>query len=177
MSQSTDPAKFKPKTIYVTYIAATPEQVWQGLTDPAFSKQYFAGFAVDVEPKTGGTFRLLYPDGRVHIAGKVLDWSPPRRFSCSWVVEGIKEFAELPECIVTYELEPSGEAVKLTMTESHSWDIPNAILAGGQQGWPAILSGLKSLLETGKAPKLEMAPPAGFVEAVKEAVARKPWLK
>ena len=48
MSQSTDPAKFKPKTIYVTYIAATPEKVWQGLTDPAFSKQYFAGFAVDV---------------------------------------------------------------------------------------------------------------------------------
>jgi hypothetical protein len=63
------------------------------------------------------------------------------------------------------------------MTESHSWDIPDAILAGGQQGWPAILSGLKSLLETGKAPKLEMAPPAGFMEAVKAAVARKPWLK
>ena len=136
MSQSSDPAKFKPKTIYVTYIAATPEKVWQGLTDPAFSKQYFAGFAVDVEPKTGGAFRLLYPDGRVHIAGKVLDWSPPRRFSCTWVVEGIKEFAELPECIVTYELEPSGDAVKLTMTESHSWDVPDAILAGGQQAGP-----------------------------------------
>ena len=42
-----DTAKFKPKTVYVTYIAATPEKVWQALTDPAFSKQYFFGFAVD----------------------------------------------------------------------------------------------------------------------------------
>jgi hypothetical protein len=63
------------------------------------------------------------------------------------------------------------------MTESHSWDVPDAILAGGQQGWPAILSGLKSVLETGKAPKIEMGMPPGFMEAVKEVVARKPWLK
>ncbi len=61
----TDIREFKPKTIYVTYIASTPDKVWQALTDPAFSRQYFAGFAVDVEPKAGGKFRLLYPDGRV----------------------------------------------------------------------------------------------------------------
>ena len=79
---------FKPKTVYVTYIASTPEKVLQALTDPAFTRQYFAGFAVDVEPKTGGRFRLLYPDGRTHISGEVLEWSPPRRFVCTWLVEG-----------------------------------------------------------------------------------------
>jgi uncharacterized protein YndB with AHSA1/START domain len=172
-----DLSRFKPKTVYVTYIAATPEKVWQALTDPAFTRQYFGGFAVDVEPRNGGAFRLLYPDGRVHIAGEVLDWSPPKRFSCTWLVEGMKAFAELPVCIVTYDIEPAGEAVRLTMTEAHSWDVPDAILAGGRSGWPAILSGLKSLLETGKAPKLEMAPPSGFMEAVAKAVAEKPWLK
>jgi len=49
------------------------------LTDPAFNTQYFPGFAVDVEPNTGGVFKLVYSDGRVHVIGKVADWSPPRR--------------------------------------------------------------------------------------------------
>ena len=76
----TESPEFKPKTVYVTYIAATPEKVWQALTDPAFTRQYFAGFNVDVEPRTGGAFFLRYPDGRVHISGKVVEWSPPQRF-------------------------------------------------------------------------------------------------
>src|ERR1700731_2734774 len=77
-----DTAKFKPNTVYVTYIAATPEKVWQALTDPAFTRQYFSGLAVDVEPRAGGSFFLRYPDGRVHISGRVIEWSPPQRFSC-----------------------------------------------------------------------------------------------
>ena len=59
------------------------------------------------------------------------------------------EFRELPACLVTYEIEQAGGAVKLTITEAHSWDIPDAILQGGRMGWPAILSSLKSVLETG----------------------------
>jgi len=173
----TDVAKFAPKTIYVIYIAATPEKVWSGLTDPVFTRQYFGGFAVDVEPRTGGAFRMLYPDGRVHIAGKVLDWTPPKRFSCTWLVEGMPGFGDLPECIVTYDIEPAGGAVKLTMTESHSWEVPEEILAGGRSGWPAILSGLKSLVETGAAPAIAMAPPQGFMEAVKHALSEKPWTR
>ena len=106
----TDAAGFKPVTVYVTYIASTPEKVWQALTDPAFSQLYFFGFAVSVEPKTGGHFALLYPDGRTHISGRVLDWSPLRRFACTWTVEGMPGFAELPECIVTYDIEPAGDA-------------------------------------------------------------------
>ena len=162
-----DTTKFKPNTVYVTYIAATPEKVWQGLTDPTFTKQYFAGFAVDVEPRTGGAFRMLYPDGRTHISGEVVDWSPPRRFCCTWVVEGMPGFAELPACLVTYDIEQAGDAVKLTMTEAHSWDVPEAILSGGRSGWPAILSSLKSLLETGKSLVIIMEPPKELIEAVK----------
>ena len=171
-------SRFKPETVYVIYIASTAEKVWQALTDPAFSKQYFFGLAVDIEPRTGGKFLVRYPDGRVHITGQVVDWSPPRRLSATWLVEGMTEFGELPECLVSYEIEPSGESVKLTMTESHSWDVPEAILSGGRTGWPKIMSSLKSVLETGKplSTKTE-GPPQQMLDAVKRAVAEKPWLK
>jgi uncharacterized protein YndB with AHSA1/START domain len=161
-----DVSKFKPKTVYVTYIAATPQQVWDALTQPEFTRQYFAGFAIDVEPREGGAFRMLYPDGRVHIAGRVIEWSPPRRFACTWVVEGMAEFRDLPECLVTYEIEPAGESVQLTMTEAHSWDVPDDLLSGGRAGWPAILSSLKSVLETGKPLRLKMEPPKEMMAAV-----------
>ena len=173
----TDLTTFKPNTVYVIYIASTPEKVWQALTDPAFTRQYFAGFAVEVEPENGGVFRLLYPDGRTHIGGQVVEWSPSRRFSCTWLVEGMEGFDELPKCLVTYDIEPSGDAVRLTMTEAHSWDVPEAILAGGRQGWPAILSSLKSVLEIGKPLSLKMEPPQDFLDGVKQVVAVKPWLK
>ena len=64
------------------------------------------------------------------------------------------------------------------MIESHSWDVPEAILKGGQTGWPKILSSLKSVLETGNpvAMKLE-GPQPGTTEAVQKALAEKPWLK
>lgn len=173
----TDLARFKPKTVYVTYIASTPEKVWDALTRPEFTTQYFAGFAVDVEPKQGGAFFLRYPDGRVHISGRVIEWAPPRRFSCTWLIEGMPDFQGLPESLVTYEIEQAGGAVKLTMTEAHFWAVPDEVLAGGRSGWPAILSSLKSVLETGKALDIKMEPPAELVEAVKQAVATKPWLK
>ena|SRR5689334_22292459 len=161
-----DVTQFKPKTVYVTYIAATPQQVWDALTQPEFTKQYFAGFAIDVEPREGGAFRMLYPDGRVHIAGRVIEWSPPHRFACTWVVEGMAEFRDLPECLVTYEIEPAGESVRLTMTEAHSWEVPDDLLSGGRAGWPAILSSLKSVIETGKPLSLKMEPPKEMMAAV-----------
>jgi uncharacterized protein YndB with AHSA1/START domain len=161
-----DVSKFKPNTVYVTYIAATPEKVWQGLTDPGFTRQYYGGLAVDVEPKAGGSFRMLTPDGGVHISGEVVEWLPPRRFSCTWLVESMPGFAALPACLVSYDIEQTGEAVRLTMTEAHSWDIPDAILSGGRQGWPAILSSLKSLLETGVPLTIKMTPPQEMLEAV-----------
>ena len=84
-----------------------------------------------------------------HINGEVVEWSPPRRFHCAWVVKACRASTRCQACLVTYAIEQAGEAVRLTMTEAHSWDIPDAILSGGRSGWPAILSSLKSLLETG----------------------------
>lgn len=64
------------------------------------------------------------------------------------------------------------------MMEQHSWDIPEAILAGGRAGWPKILSSLKSVLETGKPVAMKMeGPPPGMAEAVRKALVEKPWTK
>jgi hypothetical protein len=70
--------------------------------------------------------------------------------------------------LVRYDIEPAGEAVRLTMTESHDRPISDDILSGGRQGWPAILSSLKSLLETGKALAIKMEPPRRMLEALKQ---------
>lgn len=162
-----DRSKFKPNTVYVIYIAATPEKVWQALTSAEFSRQYFFGFAVEVEPKVGGRFALLRPDGGTHVEGEVVAYDPSRELCVTWSVVGMEEMRKIPECLVTYEIAQAGEAVRLTMSEAHSWDIPEAILQGGRTGWPAILSSLKSVLETGKPLSIKMEPPKEMMEAVK----------
>src|SRR5580704_15340284 len=159
---------FKPKTVYVSYIAATPEKVWQALTSSEFTRKYFWDRTVDIEPKGGGAFVLRLPDDCVNVRGKVIDYDPPRKLTVTWQVEWPDEFRKLPECVVSYEIVPAGEAVRLTMTESHSWDVPDAILSGGRSGWPAVLSSLKSLLETGKPLSIQMEPPREMIEAIKK---------
>ena len=72
-------AKFKPKTVYVTYIAATPEKVWQALTSAEFTRKYFWERSVEIEAKRGGRFALILPDGRVNVKGKVIEYDPPRK--------------------------------------------------------------------------------------------------
>lgn len=163
-----DTAKFKPKTVYVIYIASTPEKVWQALTSSEFTRKYFWERTVELEPMLGGAFVLRLPDGRVNVKGKVIAYDPPRKLSVTWQVEWPEEFRKLPECLVTYELAQAGEAVRLTMTESHSWDVPEAILSGGRSGWPAILSSLKSLIEGGKPLAIAMEPPKEMIEAIKQ---------
>ena len=158
---------FKPKTVYVTYIAATPQKVWQALTASEFTRQYFWERSIEIEPKRGGAFTLRLPDGRVNVRGKVIDYDPPRKLTVNWRVEWPQEFGKLPECLVTYEIARAGKPVRLTMTESHSWDMPEAILSGGRMGWPAILSSLKSLLETGKPLAIETEPPRDMIEAIR----------
>jgi uncharacterized protein YndB with AHSA1/START domain len=159
--------EFKPKTVYVTFIAATPERVWQALTSSEFTRKYFWDRDIELEPKLGGAFALKLPDGKVHVRGKVVAWDPPRKLAVTWKVEWPEEFSKLPECVVTYEIAQAGEAVRLTMTESHSWNIPEAILSGGRMGWPVVLSSLKSLLETGKPLAIKMEPPKDMIEAIR----------
>src|ERR1700716_1474711 len=168
--------KFLPKPVYVTYIDSTPEKVWEALTSAEFTKRFFFGRAVEVEPKVGGSFAMRMPDGRYDIKGKVIELDPPRRLPVTGDAD-FEDARDLPESLVTYDIEPMGGSVKLTMTEAHRWDVPDAILAGGRQGWPLILSSLKSLLATGKPIEVgvKMGPPKEMLEAVKEACATKPW--
>lgn len=159
--------QFKPLTIYTIYIASTPEKVWDALTSADFSKQYFSGFAVEMEPKLGGKFIVRAPDGSEHISGEVFEHVPPRKLTVSWNVNWPDLVEKLGTTLVTYEIEPAGEAVRLTMSERHDRELSDDILSGGRTGWPAILSGLKSLLETGKAPQIKMSPPAKMLDALK----------
>jgi uncharacterized protein YndB with AHSA1/START domain len=172
-----DVSQFKPKTVFVIYIASTCEKVWRALTDAEMSPKYFHGSRLEIEPRAGGAFVVRFPDGRVNVRGEVVEWSPPRRLATIWIVEWLPELRELPPCIVSYDIEQSGESVKLTMTESYSWDVPDAVLSGGRSGWPAILSSLKSMLETGKPLVVKIEAPKDMIAAVKEIVAAKPWLK
>src|SRR5882757_7552393 len=134
----------KPKFVYVIYIASTPEKVWEALTSPDFTKQYFFGRTIEIETQAGGSFILRMPDGRVDVKGNVVEWSPPLRLSVTWTVDWMPEMRDLPECLVTYDIAQAGESVRLTMTEAHQWDVPEGLLAGGRAGWPAILSSFKS---------------------------------
>jgi uncharacterized protein YndB with AHSA1/START domain len=169
-------AAFKSKTVYVTYIAATPDKVWQALTDPAFTAQYFFGRTIEIEPKAGGSFLMRMPDGRVDVKGEVVEWSPPRKLAMTWTIDWNADMRQLPPCLVSYDIEQAGESVKLTLTESYSWDVPETLLTGGRSGWPAILSSLKSVLETGKPLAIKMEPPKEMMEALKQVLASKPWL-
>lgn len=136
-------------TVYVTYIAASPKQVWAALTSSEFTTQYFFGRSVESDWKKGSPWILRMPDGRIDVRGEVRESDPPRKLVVSWIVDWSE--TKLPESIVTYDLEQIGEnLVRLTMTETHPTPIPAYLLEGGRRGWPMILSGLKSLLETGK---------------------------
>ena len=67
-----DTSKFKPNTVYVTYIASTPEKVWQALTSAEFSRKYFFGNSVEVDLRVGGAYIVRTPDGSLHISGEVI---------------------------------------------------------------------------------------------------------
>jgi uncharacterized protein YndB with AHSA1/START domain len=159
---------FKPATVYTIYIAATPEQVWQALTSAEFSRKYFFGNAVEVDLKIGGAYIVRAPDGALHISGEVLECDPPKKLSITFNVNWPELVEKLGPTLVTYEIEPAGDAVRLTMTESHDRPLSDDILSGGREGWPAILSSLKSLLETGEALVVKMQPPQRMLAALQK---------
>ncbi len=159
--------QFKPLTVYTIYIASPPEKDGEALTSAEFSRQYFFGNSVEVEPRLGGAFVVRTPDGALHISGEVLACDPPRRLSVTFNVNWPELIEKLGPTLVTYEIEPAGDAVRLTMSEAHDRPLSDDILSGGRQGWPAILSSLKSVLETGKPLAVKMAPPQRMLEALK----------
>jgi uncharacterized protein YndB with AHSA1/START domain len=165
---------FKPAIVYTIYIASTPEKVWQALTTAELSRQYFSGLAIELEQKVGGAFVVRLPDGSVHISGEVIECASPRKLTITWNVNWPELVEKLGVALVTYEIEQAGDAVRLTLTQAHDRPISDDILSGGRAGWPAILSSLKSLLETGNALVIKMEPPQRMLAALKELGIRPP---
>src|SRR5882757_10703132 len=159
---------FKPAIVYAIYIASTPEKVWEALTTAEFSRKYFSGNAVEVDLKVGGAFVVRTPDGSVHISGEVIECDPLRKLTVTFNVNWPALIEKLGPTLVTYEIEQAGDAVKLTLLQSHDRTVSDDILSGGRQGWPAILSSLKSVLETGNPLSVQMAPPQRMLDALKE---------
>jgi uncharacterized protein YndB with AHSA1/START domain len=142
--------------------------VWQALTSAEFSKSYFFGNSVQVDLRVGGAFIVRQEDGSLQISGEVIECEVERKLTVTFNVNWPGLIEKLGPTLVTYEIEPAGDAVKLTLTEAHDRPISDDILSGGRTGWPAIMSGLKSLLETGQPLVMKMAPPARMLAALRE---------
>jgi uncharacterized protein YndB with AHSA1/START domain len=139
----------KTSFVYVTYIATTPEKLWQALTTSEFTKQYFFGSEIVSDWQVGSSFKLMNKD-KVQHHGEVLVCEPYSLLTVTWSVkddEG-ERFSK-----VTYELTPMNSTVKLTLLHEDllEKDIrkDEGKIEGFNNGWPAVLSNLKSLLETG----------------------------
>jgi uncharacterized protein YndB with AHSA1/START domain len=140
----------KPSFVYVTYIATTPEKLWNALMDGEMTKQYW-GLARNVSDwKVGSTWQHQdYDDpSLVKVVGKVVESAPPRRLVLTWAYPA-DAANESKHTRVTFEIEPFMETVRLTVTHS-DLEPRSEMQRGITQGWPGVLSGLKTLLETGK---------------------------
>jgi uncharacterized protein YndB with AHSA1/START domain len=148
-----------PDLVYITFIRSTPQKVWDALTQSAFTTRFFFGRTIESDWRQGSHWRLVMEDGRTDVEGEVLESEPPRRLKVSWRVDWIEEARALEPAIVTYDIEQAGDAVKLTLTQHNPGPVPRKFVEAGKQGWAAILSSLKSLLETGAPLAIKMGPP------------------
>jgi uncharacterized protein YndB with AHSA1/START domain/DNA-binding transcriptional ArsR family regulator len=160
-----------PSFVYTTYIKTTPERLWQALTDPAFTRRYW-GATFDSEWEAGSTMTWTQRGFTVaDPAQVVLESDPYRRLAYSWhtfapeLAEALDLTAEVRERVaaerrskVSFELEPLGQLVKLTVV--HDGFEPGSVVASMvSQGWPSVLSNLKTLLETGETLPGDSEPP------------------
>jgi uncharacterized protein YndB with AHSA1/START domain/DNA-binding transcriptional ArsR family regulator len=135
----------KPTFVYVTYIESTPERVWRALTDPEITAQYWGHSNVS-DWKVGSRWEHQRTDGSgiADVVGTVLESDPPRRLVSTWV-EPDAALDDEPQR-VTFDLEPFDGIVRLTVTHEN---LDDAVRGDAALGWPAVLSNLKTLLETG----------------------------
>jgi len=149
--------------VYVTYINTTPDKLWQALTDRAFIRRYFDGGGPESDWTLGSPVLWSSLGEPPQDLGQVVMGSEPgKRLSYTWHTYqpqmqemfgwSDEQFAELvtePRSTVTFDIEPAGSAVKLTVT--HDGFVPDSeMLKGISNGWPGILANLKTLLETGE---------------------------
>lgn len=136
--------------VHVTYIRTTPQKLWDALTTPETMQQYWFGCRAECDWKTGSAWKLFMADGRPADEGEILESDPPRRLVIKWRNLMREDLTAEGYSRCTMEIEPEGSNVKLTIL--HEIDVePSALIEGVSNGWPKILSSLKSLLETGQA--------------------------
>jgi uncharacterized protein YndB with AHSA1/START domain len=140
----------KSTFVYVTYIRTTPEKLWQKLTETGVAREFFWATVLHADWKVGGAWYSTAPDGTLVDGGKVLELDPPKRLLLSWQHEMHAEKKEEGYSRMSYDLEAKGDMVKLTVI--HEMDRGQSkFIQAVSNGWPTILSSLKSLLETGEA--------------------------
>ena len=135
--------------VYVTYIRSTPQKVWDALLKPEFTRQYFFGVTMDSDWKVGSPWKMTHSDGTVSDRGEVIESDPPKRLVLKWR----NEFPNLkPEGFTRCSFDISAEGDLTRLQVVHEADMDNSkTIAAVSGGWPKILSGLKTLLETGTA--------------------------
>ncbi|WP_298367138.1 SRPBCC family protein [uncultured Bradyrhizobium sp.] len=135
----------KPDYVYVTYIETTAEKLWHALTSSDFTERFWFGYRVTSDWKVGSLYHLT-KDSRRAVQGEVLITDPPTKLAYSWDV--VKEgHAREGVSRVTFDIEPHGGVVKLTVTHDNLGPKTLRDISGG---WPMVIASLKSFLETGR---------------------------
>jgi uncharacterized protein YndB with AHSA1/START domain len=134
--------------VFEIYIKTTPERLWEAITDPELRARYSFGVRVNSDWKTGSGYESVHPNGPTEIAeGENLEVDPPRRLVQSFTALWSDDVKSEGTSRVTWEIEPVADSCRLTVTHDQLREGANDELYGG---WPMILSGLKTLLETGE---------------------------
>ena len=138
----------QPPLSYTFYIAATPEKVWEGFVSPESNRIIFGGAELEADFKPGGSLAWIGPgpDGKpmAYVRGSVLQCTPPKLLQYTFAMGQNDKMSR-----VTLELAPESEATKVTvMHDEWAEDDPTHVACS--DGWPRILSRLKTLIETGK---------------------------
>ena len=133
---------------FVFYIAAPPDKVWEGFVSPESNRVLFMGAELEADLKPGGSMNWVGtgPDGKrtTYVRGEVLQSDPPKLLQYTFAFATSTKFSR-----VTLELVPETEATKVSVTHDQ-WAEDDSSYAPTADGWPRILSRLKTLIETGK---------------------------
>lgn len=133
--------------VYQLFIKATPEKIWEAITTPEFSAQYFYGARITNTPDS---HHSLGPDGSTWGHGEVYDFDPPHRLVHEWHSKYDPKMASEAPSRVRWEITPQGDGTcLLTVTHDRLEAAPLTALSVSGPGWMRVLSGLKTLLETG----------------------------
>lgn len=135
--------------VFRVYIRATPERIWEALTKTEFTQKYFYGTSVESTYEVGAQILSYGRDGTLQRDGEVLESDPPRKLVTTWRALWDAECAAEPASRVTFEIEPTEPGIcQVTVVHDQLEKSPKT--AGSMDGWAYILSGLKTLLETGQ---------------------------